>query len=202
RPPGDRRRGAGAGAPAGGEPGGGGLPLPPAAAGATPRLLLRGARPLPPRLTEELPPRPALARARRPPRPRRVELGIAAEDAVLIERDPARRREVGGDPWPRRDAIVERDQAWNPPLEARHRVRERVAHPRDHLERRQVHVAEIRPDQPTCCALPVTSEDVLQPAEVLRHALLQEELRAPFRLALLILVVEAPGDRVVRVVDL
>ena len=64
-----------------------------------------------------------------------IQLGITPKDPQLVERQPPLRREVRRDPRPRRHAIAERDQAREPPLEARHRVRERVAQPLDHLER-------------------------------------------------------------------
>src|SRR5436190_1758377 len=73
--------------------------------------------------------------ARSLPPARQIQLGTPTADSQLVQRQPPLRREVRRDPRPRRHAIAERDQAREPPLEARHRVRERVAQPLDHLER-------------------------------------------------------------------
>src|SRR5439155_459839 len=112
---------------------------------------------------------------------RRVQLGIVPEDPLLVERQPPLRLEVRRHPWPLRHPIAQGDQARDPPLEPRHRVRERVAQPLDHLEGGQVDVREVAPDQPPSLALLVAREHVLEPAEVFRQPLLHEVLCPPPR---------------------
>ena len=90
-----------------------------------------------------------------------------------------------------------------PSARARHRVRERVAQAGDDLERGQIDVGAVRADQPLAAARAVAGQDLLEPAEVLRQALLDEVARPSLRRgAALVLVVEPARDRVVRVVDL
>src|SRR5207245_3206292 len=96
--------------------------------------------------------RPPMTTWRRPTR-RRVQLGIVSEDPLLVKRQPPLRLEVRHHPWPLRLPIAQGDQARYPPLEPRHRVRERVAQPLDHLEGGQVDVREVAPDQPPSLAL-------------------------------------------------
>src|SRR5580704_5299468 len=52
---------------------------------------------------------------------------VAAEDAVLVEGDATRAREIGLDIRPRRDAVVQIDQAGNIALEGFHPGGEGVA---------------------------------------------------------------------------
>src|SRR5262249_37296791 len=80
-------------------------------------------------------------------------------------------------------------------LVALHRARERVAQPLHDLEQRQIDVRRFVADG---IAGPAVALDrSLEVAEILRNAPLAEILGAPLRLALLLLVVEHAGDRVV-----
>ena len=88
-----------------------------------------------------------------------------AEDAGLVERLAARRREIGGDVRPRGDARVQVDEARQRRFEPRHRVRERVAQAGDELEQRQVDVTERIADRPAGTAA-VAREDLLEAYEV------------------------------------
>src|SRR5262245_18124440 len=59
-----------------------------------------------------------------PPRPRRVQLGVVPEDALLVERHPSPRPEVRRGPRPLRHPIAEGDEPAALPLEPRRRLRD------------------------------------------------------------------------------
>src|SRR6267143_3966117 len=63
-----------------------------------------------------------------------IELGIAAEDALLVEGDAALGAEIGGEPRALHHALVQRHQFRIPGLKRRHRPGKRVAQALDHLE--------------------------------------------------------------------
>ena len=84
-------------------------------------------------------------------------------------------------------------------LELRERDRERVAQAREHLERREVRVRQLVADE---VAPAVRREHVLEVAQELRHPLLAEMPGALPCRGLLVLVVEARAERVMRVVRL
>src|SRR5262249_53609141 len=146
--------------------------------------------------------RAVLPAARAPPRARRVQLGIAPEYPLLVERDPPLRLQVCCDPRPLGHPIAERDEPRGLRLVARRRVRKGVAQPLDHLERRQVDIGPLPSHQPPPRAPLVAPEEVLEPAEISWDALLHEVPGAPLRLPLLVLVVQATGDRMVAVMGL
>src|SRR3546814_6363926 len=62
---------------------------------------------------------------------------VMAEDAVLVERLPPRRREVGGDVAPLADAAGQLEHPGNVAAERVHRIREGVAQAFHQLEQRQ-----------------------------------------------------------------
>src|SRR3546814_1509633 len=65
-----------------------------------------------------------------------------AEDAVLVERLPPRRREVGGDVGSLADAAGQLEHPGNVAAERVHRIREGVAQAFHQLEQRQVRVRQ------------------------------------------------------------
>src|ERR671924_1320585 len=69
-----------------------------------------------------------------------VELGIAAKDALLVERDAALGAEISGEPRALHHPVVQRHQFWILGLKPFHRLREGVAQSLDHLEERELHV--------------------------------------------------------------
>ncbi len=86
-------------------------------------------------------------------------------------------------------------------LDALHGPREGVPQALDHLEQRQVDIAERAADQ-VLGALRIAGQHPLEIAEVLGRAGLEEAGGPALRLGLLVFVIEAGGDRVVGVVDL
>src|SRR5438094_7707227 len=118
-----------------------------------------------------------------------IELGVAAEDALLVERDAALGAKIGGKARTLHHALVERDEPWILGLERAHRARKGVAQAFDHLEERELHVTE-----------GLSALQALEVIHVLRQPVLAEILRPAPRLRLLILVVKPAGDRMVRVV--
>src|SRR6267378_1789884 len=69
-----------------------------------------------------------------------IELGIAAEDALLVERDAAFGAEINGEPRALHDAVVHCHQPGVFRLERSHRAGKCVAQALDHLEERELHV--------------------------------------------------------------
>src|SRR5664280_2792269 len=65
---------------------------------------------------------------------------VAAEDAILVEGDPAVAGEIGLDVGSRGDAVVQIDQAGNAALERLHAPRKGVAQPLDDLEQRKIDI--------------------------------------------------------------
>src|SRR5438874_1185558 len=118
-----------------------------------------------------------------------IELRIAPEEVVLVERQAPLGGEIRREPLAARDAVVQRRELRILPLDAREAVREGVAQALDHLEERQIEIRRaLRP------------RERLEVAHVLRHAVLEEKMRAPLRLRLLILVVKAAAERMVGIV--
>src|SRR5262245_38251879 len=79
---------------------------------------------------------------------RDVELRIAPEDALLVERDAARRGEVRGDARALAHALGQCAQVRQLALELACAVREGVADALEHLEQRQVDVAAAASEDP------------------------------------------------------
>src|SRR6478609_3250690 len=96
-----------------------------------------------------------------------VQLGIAAEDALLVERDAARGTEVRGEPPPRHDAIVERHELRILRFERCHRPGKGVAQAFDHLEERELDVGD-----------GLAALEALEIVHELRQPLVAEVLRA------------------------
>ena len=94
-----------------------------------------------------------------------VELGIAAEDAPLVERDAARRREVGREARALGDPIAQREELRD--VLRGERLRERVAQAFDDLERGEVGVRDTVTDDKSAVARLVVAEEVLEVAEEL-----------------------------------
>src|SRR5664279_2259421 len=65
---------------------------------------------------------------------------VAAEDAILVEGDPAVAAEIGLDVGSRGDAVVQIDQAGDVALERLHAPRKGVAQPLDDLEQRKIDI--------------------------------------------------------------
>src|SRR2546422_2094828 len=127
------------------------------------------------------------------PRRRRssgVQLRVAAEDPLLVERDAALRAQVFAESRPPGDALVQLDQARDIFFQAAHRPREGVAQPLDHLEEGQLDVGK----GPELYLFEVLQE--------LRQAFGPEVRRAPLCFWPLVLVIEAAADRVMGVVHL
>ena len=133
------------------------------------------------------------------------ELLEIAVDAPLAERDAPPRGEIGGNPRPLGDALVQRDDARYLALEPLHPLGEGVAQALDDLEQREVRIGELAADQIGTAAV---SEHALEIAQEFRQAVAPEifrgELRrrALSRLAALVLVVEVDRDRMMSVVRL
>src|SRR6267143_2164273 len=119
-----------------------------------------------------------------------VQLRVAAEDPLLVERNAALRAQVFPESWPLGDALAQFDQAGAIFFQAAHRLREGVTQPLDHLEEGQSDVGK----NPEVHLLEVLQE--------LRQAFSPEVCRAAFCFGPLVFVVEAAADRVMGVVHL
>src|SRR6266513_4674259 len=112
-----------------------------------------------------------------------VELRVAAEDPLLVERNAALRAQVFPESWPLGDALAQFDQAGAICFQPPHRPREGIAQPLDHLEKREIDIGE----NPEVRVLEVPQE--------LRQAFGPEVRRAAFCFGLLVLVIQAAADR-------
>src|SRR4051794_2488740 len=119
------------------------------------------------------------------------------EDALLVERQPARRGEVRGDARSRRDAVVQPDASGISWLDAGHEPRERVPKPGNELEQRQVGVRVGLADQVRWTVW-IDREHALEIAQELRHPLGSERGAALHGGLALLLVIAAARDRVMR----
>src|SRR6185437_13075369 len=128
-----------------------------------------------------------------------VERAVVPEYALLVERQPARRREIRRYVRPQPHALVQLDQSRAPLFDSGHRVRICIAQPRDDLEHRQIDIRQRAADEESRRAR-VSREDALEVAQEFRQALPYEIGRALFRLPPLLLVVHAGAERVVAVV--
>src|SRR4029453_12500343 len=123
-----------------------------------------------------------------------------AKDAFLIERQAPRRREISGKAWARRNAIVQRHHTRILGFYFRHPTRKGVAQAGDHLEHRQVDVGNRLAEEITA-AFRSALEDSLEVIEELWQAGVFEVSGALLRFTLLVFVVEAARDRMMRVVN-
>src|SRR5690242_20346576 len=117
-----------------------------------------------------------------------IQLLIVAEDAHLVERNPALARKIRRDARTPGDAVAHRDDARDLALQPLHRLREGVAQPLDDLEQREVRIGEPAAEQERATAF---RDHVVEIAEVFWRATLAKILSAPLRLLFLVLVVEA-----------
>src|SRR6185437_6798175 len=129
----------------------------------------------------------------------RIQFLVAAEDAVLVEGNPPLAFEIGLDLRPRRDAITQREEAGDFLLERIHALGERIAQALDDLEQREVDIGDAPPGDIEAA---IVLHQSLEIAEIFRHALLPEFIRALLRRRLLVLVVKRGSERMVGVVDL
>src|SRR5437773_1090824 len=126
-----------------------------------------------------------------------VQFWIMPEDALLVERDPPLRREIGGNARARSDALVQRDRPGVFRLQLLHRAGKSIAQTRDHLEKRQVRIGKGPAEEP---AVSLPRQHPLEVAEEFRQPLGGEVRGAALRFGLLVLVVEGAPDRVMRIV--
>src|SRR5436190_911125 len=126
-----------------------------------------------------------------------VQFWIMPEDALLVERDPPLRREIGGNARARSDALVQRDRPGVFRLQPLHRAGKSIAQTRDHLEKRQVRIGKGPAEEP---AVSLPRQHPLEVAEEFRQPLGGEVRGAALRFGLLVLVVEGAPDRMMRIV--
>src|SRR6267143_2619139 len=119
-----------------------------------------------------------------------VQLRVAAEDPLLVERNAALRAQVFPESWPLGDAVMQFNQVGIISFQSAHGPREGVTQPLDHLEEGQIDVGE----GPEVYFLEVLQE--------LWQAFAPEVRRAAFCFGLLVLVIEAAADRVMGIVHL
>src|SRR6185437_15720713 len=116
-----------------------------------------------------------------------VQLPVMAEDAVLVEGDAPLAGEIGLDVRPCGDAVAQPEQARNRLLEGLQALRKCVAQSFHDLEHRQIGVSRSAAGQiGTAMAL----QQPLEIAQIFRHPLVPELVRALFRGPALILVVQ------------
>src|SRR3954454_12769633 len=121
------------------------------------------------------------------------------ENTLLVEGDAPLRLEIRVYTWLGGDAIVQRDHPREVSLEPRHCSGKGVAQAGNNLEQRQVAITHPVPDEMPI-ALRVAFENPLEIAEIFRDPVRDEIGGAAARFDLLVLVIEARRDRVVRVV--
>src|SRR6267378_862201 len=119
-----------------------------------------------------------------------VQLRVAAEDPLLVERNATLRAQVFAESRPPGDALVQLNQARDLFFQAAHRSREGVTQPLEHLEKGEIDVGK----GPELHLFEVLQE--------LRQAFAPEVRRAAFCFGLLVLVIEAAADRVMGIVHL
>ncbi len=124
-----------------------------------------------------------------------------AEDADLIERQPPRRSQIGGDARAGGDPVVQRHDALVASGLARKGAGKRIIEPRHDLVERQIGIARARADQITVAAR-IMRQHFLEIAEKFGQPVLAEILGAAQRCGLLVLVIKARRDRVMSIVNL
>src|SRR5499427_2094225 len=127
-----------------------------------------------------------------------IKLLEIAVNPPLAERDAPLRGEIGGNPRPLGDAVVQRDDARHLALEPLHPAGEGVAQALDDLEQREVRIGELAADEIRAAA---AGEHALEIAQEFRQAIAPEIFRGELRRRALLLVIEIAGDRVMGVVD-
>src|SRR5215471_11314797 len=127
-----------------------------------------------------------------------VQLLEVAVNAPLAERDAPPRGEIGGNPRPLGDAVVQRDDARHLALEPLHPLGESVTQALDDLEQREIRIAELAADEIGAAAV---SQHALEIAQEFRQAMAPEIFRGELRRRALLLVIEVAGDRMMSIVD-
>src|SRR5215467_6537353 len=122
-----------------------------------------------------------------------IELLEIAVNAPLAKRDAAPRGEIGGNPRPLGDAVVQRDDARHLALEPLHPLGEGVTQALDDLEQREIRIAELAADEIGAAAV---SQHALEIAQEFRQAIAPEIFRGELRCRALLLVIEIAGDSV------
>ena len=130
-----------------------------------------------------------------------IELRIVPKYAVLVDRDPALRREIGGNARSPCDPTVQLDDARMFRLETCHRARKGVAQTRHDLKERQIRISQLGADE-VGGAASILLQHPFEIAQVFGRPGFQKLGRPRPRLFALVFVIEAAGYRVMGVVDL
>src|ERR1700722_11184688 len=131
----------------------------------------------------------------------RVELGIVAENARLVERNAPVRGEIDAQIFLRRDRFRQGRERGIELARVCERVREGVSRAFPNLEQRQVDGREFVAHN-VRRSRRVIAQDLLEIAEIFRDAVLKEGRGARLGFLLLVLEIEVGRDRVMRVVNL
>ena len=129
-----------------------------------------------------------------------LQLGITSKNPFLVKRNPPRRIEVAGNARASRHPIPEREGTAIFFFEFFHRFRKSIAQSFDHLEQRKVDVGKWSAEKKPI-SFRVALQDSFEVIEELGHALSGKIRGAPFGFALLIFLVKAAGDRMMRIVS-
>src|SRR5262249_9243712 len=127
-----------------------------------------------------------------------IELWVVTEDAHLVECDPSRRGEIGLHARPLCDSVPYSDKSGYFRLHVLHRAGESVAQPFDHLENREIDISNFAPGQIRSSTLP---QHEFKIAKIFWYPLIDKGLGVPPRLGLLIFIVKAGPDGMMRVVN-
>src|SRR5262249_27497010 len=94
--------------------------------------------------------------------PLSIELLEIAVNTPLAERDAPLGGEIGGNPRPLGDAVVQRDDARHLALEPLHPAGEGVAQALDDLEQREVRIGELAADEIWAAAVGESAREIAQ----------------------------------------
>src|SRR5439155_3841481 len=97
-----------------------------------------------------------------------VEFRVVTENTLLVERNTPFRGEIGRDARTLAHALGERAETGGLPLEPFHAIGERIAQTRDHLEQREVDIAQAPPEHIVASAC---LQQPLEIAEICRRPL-------------------------------
>ena len=122
-----------------------------------------------------------------------------AKDPLLIEGQAPLGRKIRSEPGARCDSVVQRDHSSMFAFLLGQRAWKGIAQSFDHLEERQIDVGNRVADEN---AAAVALQHLLKVIQKLRQTFGCEILRAALGFALLLLVIQAAGDRMMRVVNL
>src|ERR1700740_544883 len=104
-----------------------------------------------------------------------IQLFVIPENTLIVELDPALAIQIRLDLRPRGDAVAQTDQSRNFLLECFHPVRKGVAKSFHELEQREIDIGD---PSPRDIAAAVLLQEVLEIAEIFRHALVPKRLGA------------------------